>query len=105
MTIPINMTLYRLLVKTGATEAEAQEAATWDASGLVTKADLADLRADFAELRIATKADLALTKADLLTALAELKAGLFKHTTQTLIWVTAVFGIVMSIIVGLSKAF
>lgn len=40
MTIPINMTLYRLLVKQGATEAEAEQAASVDASQLATKADL-----------------------------------------------------------------
>lgn len=45
MTIPINMTLYRLLVKQGATEAEAEAAATVDASQLATKTDLAELKA------------------------------------------------------------
>ena len=45
MTIPINMTLYRLLVKQGATEQEAEEAAKVDASLLATKADLTELKA------------------------------------------------------------
>lgn len=40
MTIPINITLYRLLVKAGASEAEAEVAASVDASQLATKADL-----------------------------------------------------------------
>jgi hypothetical protein len=45
MTIPINMTLYRLLLKMGAEEAEAEAAASVDASQLATKADLAELKA------------------------------------------------------------
>ena len=45
MTIPVNMTLYRLLVKQGASEAEAEEAARVDASMLATKADLTELKA------------------------------------------------------------
>lgn len=40
MTTPINLPLYRLLLKTGATEAEAEEAARVDHTDLVTKADL-----------------------------------------------------------------
>lgn len=45
-----NLPLYRLLVKGGATEADAEAAATFDASSLATTADLgtaiADLKAD-----------------------------------------------------------
>ena len=48
MTAPINMTLYRLLVKAGASEPEAEDAARIDASNLATKADL---KADLADLR------------------------------------------------------
>jgi hypothetical protein len=44
-----NLPLYRLLVKLGASDADAEQAATVDASALVTKADLqtaiADLKA------------------------------------------------------------
>lgn len=40
-----NLTLYRLLVKTGASEAEAEAASSMDTSGLATKADLAELEA------------------------------------------------------------
>jgi hypothetical protein len=43
MTAPINMALYRLLLKQGAEEAEAEQAAQWDAGNLVTKADLLEL--------------------------------------------------------------
>jgi hypothetical protein len=64
---PINLPLYRLLVKVGASEAEAEEAARMDTSALVTKADLAELKA-------ATKADL-----------AELKAELMKMNVGTLV--------------------
>lgn len=45
MTQPINMTLYRLLVKAGASEADAEDAARLDASNLITKADLLELEA------------------------------------------------------------
>jgi hypothetical protein len=41
-----NLSLYRLLLKFGASEADAEAAATIDASALATKADLADLKAD-----------------------------------------------------------
>jgi hypothetical protein len=40
MAAAMNMTLYRLLLKTGATEADAEAAARIDTSDLVTKADL-----------------------------------------------------------------
>jgi len=40
MATAMNMTLYRLLLKTGATEADAEAAARIDTSDLVTKADL-----------------------------------------------------------------
>jgi hypothetical protein len=53
-----NLALYRILVKVGATEAEAEEAATIDASALATKADLATLA-------LVMKTDLADLKADL----------------------------------------
>ena len=51
MTAPVNMALYRLLVKRGATEAEAEEAARLDASELATKADLAELKAEVHALK------------------------------------------------------
>jgi hypothetical protein len=40
MAAAMNMTLYRLLLKTGATEADAEAAARLETSDLVTKADL-----------------------------------------------------------------
>lgn len=43
MTTPINMALYRLLIKGGASEAEAEAAARLDTSSLATKADLFEL--------------------------------------------------------------
>jgi len=45
MTTPINMALYRLLVKGGATETEAEAAARLDTSDLATKGDLSQLKA------------------------------------------------------------
>ena len=51
MTVPINMALYRLLVKMGTPEGEAEEAATLDASALATTADLADIRTSIADLK------------------------------------------------------
>jgi hypothetical protein len=41
-----NLTLYRLLVKFGASEVDAEAAANVDTSALATKADLADLKAE-----------------------------------------------------------
>jgi hypothetical protein len=75
MSAPINATLFRLLLRLvpGVTEAEAAEAARADTSDLATKADL--------------KAEVG----DLKTAMAELKADLFRHTTDTLIKVTAIY--------------
>lgn len=70
----MNMPLYRVLVKQGVGEAEAEAAASFDASHLVTKADL-----------------------------AELKAELFKHTTQTLLWMTAINGALMTTILALFR--
>lgn len=46
MAAPMNMTLYRLLVKTGASEADAEAAARIDTSDLATKADLLALKAE-----------------------------------------------------------
>jgi hypothetical protein len=40
MAATMNMTLYRLLLKTGANEADAEAAARIDTTDLVTKADL-----------------------------------------------------------------
>jgi hypothetical protein len=48
MTTPINMALYRFLMKHGAEEIEAEAAARIDVTDLVTKADL---KAELAELR------------------------------------------------------
>lgn len=54
MTTPINMALYRLLIKTGASEAEAEEAARLDTSNLATKADLLELKADLQKFLLQT---------------------------------------------------
>ena len=43
MTIPINMTLYRLLLKMGAEDKEAEEAARVETADLVTKLDLMEM--------------------------------------------------------------
>lgn len=45
-----NLTLYRLLVKFGATETEAAAAATLDATTVATKADIAELKTALAAL-------------------------------------------------------
>jgi len=79
MTIPINMTLYRLLTKMGASDAEAEEAARIDASELATKADILALKTD----------------------LAELKADLQKVIIQSMLGMTAIF----AFIVGLFRVF
>jgi hypothetical protein len=44
MATPINMALYRMLLKMGANESEAEDAARIDASELATKTDLAELK-------------------------------------------------------------
>jgi hypothetical protein len=49
MTTAINMALYRVLVKQGVAEQEAEAAAALDASGLATKAEL---QAGLAELKV-----------------------------------------------------
>jgi len=67
MTAPINMALYRLLLKAGATEDEAEAAA-----------------------RLEGAADLA-TKADLRLEMAQLKADLQRFILQTMIAMTAIF--------------
>lgn len=54
-----NLALYRVLQKMGATDAEAEAAATFDASELATKQDVALVRADL-------KAELADLRSDLL---------------------------------------
>ena len=74
MANPINIHLYRLLVKQGADEATAEAAARLEASELITKADL-----------------------------AELKAELFKHTTQTLVWVTGINAAILTTILALFR--
>ena len=51
MIIPMNMALYRFMLKLGATEDEAQDAARVDTSIVTTKADLIALKADIAELK------------------------------------------------------
>ena len=60
-----NLTLYRVLVKLGANDTEAEQAATLDTT-LATKADLADLR----------------------TAMAEMKSDLIKWNVGTLVTMT-----------------
>jgi hypothetical protein len=85
MATPINMALYRYLVQHGASEAEAEQAASPDNTTLATKADLM-------ELRLATKGDL-----------AELKAELFRHTTQTLVWTTAIYGGIVTVVIAIVR--
>ena len=78
MTGPINMALYRWMVQHGADEATAEQAARIDASELATKADLH-------------------------IAIAELKAELFKHTTQTLVWLTGINAAILTAILALFR--
>jgi hypothetical protein len=70
-----NLTLYRVLTKLGVNETEAENATTFDAATMVTKADLAELRA-------ATRADL-----------AELKADLIKWNVGTLVTMTGLVAV------------
>jgi hypothetical protein len=58
MTSPVNMTLYRLLLKMGGTEEEAEAAARSDTSDLATKADLLAVKADVTAAISEMKADL-----------------------------------------------
>ena len=82
MTEPINLALYRLLVKSGASEADAKEAARL-ASDLVTEADLA------------------VTQAGLDRALLDLEARLQRFIIQAMLGMMAIF----AIIVGLFRVF
>jgi hypothetical protein len=79
MSPPINMALYRLLLKVGASEAEAEQAAQFDASELATKADLLALKTD----------------------LLKVQADLQKFIIQAMLGMTAIF----AIIVGLFRVF
>ena len=45
-----NLALYRILVKVGATEAEAETAATLDATTVATKGDIAELKTAIAAM-------------------------------------------------------
>jgi hypothetical protein len=83
MPAPINMALYRVLIQTGASEADAEQAARLEAGDLVTKADL-----------LATGADL---RAEILS----LEARLSKHITQSLIWLTAIYAGLTTMILAL----
>jgi hypothetical protein len=74
MTTAINMALYRILVRQGASETEAEEAARLVANDLATKGDL-----------------------------LELKAELFKHTTQTLAWFTGIVALLLSAIMTIFR--
>jgi len=69
-----NLSLYRILVKLGAEEAAAEQAAQVDTATLATKADLADL-----------------------------KAELFRHTTQTLVWTTGINAALLTTILALFR--
>jgi hypothetical protein len=69
-----NLTLYRVLVKLGAEEAAAEQAAQLDTAALVTKADL-----------------------------AELKAELLKHTTRTLVWTSGINAGLLTLILTLFR--
>ena len=76
MAQPINLHLYRLLVKQGASEADAEQAARIDASDLATKGDVRALKAD----------------------LAELKADLQKFILQAMLGMTAIFATIVGLI-------
>lgn len=76
MTTPINLALYRLLVKTGASEAEAEEAARLDTTNVATKADLLDL-----------------------------ETRLQRFILQAMLGMTAIFAAMLTIIAGLFRMF
>jgi hypothetical protein len=75
-TAPINMALYRVLLKHGASEAEAEAAARLEASELATKADLAALKLD----------------------VIELKAELIKWNVGTLVALTGIFAAIVKLL-------
>jgi hypothetical protein len=77
MTVP-NMTLYRLLVKFGASEAEAEMAAQLDTTQLVTKADL---KAEVSEL----KADLLKWTIGIVVSVAGIQAALIIFAVSLLL--------------------
>lgn len=64
------MTLYRLLLKLGAEEAKAEEAARADTSNLATKADLLELKADLQRFIVQTMLGM--------TAIFAIIVGLFR---------------------------
>lgn len=72
---PINMALYRLLVKQGADEATAEEAARIDTSVLATKQDLAQ---GLAELKAEIIKTVVLANVATLIALAGLVATIVR---------------------------
>jgi hypothetical protein len=69
-------------------------------ANLATKADLADLKADFADLKTATKADLADLKSATRADLAEVKADLMKWTFGAIGFQTV---IVLGAVVALAR--
>jgi len=70
MTHPMNMTLYRLLLKTGASEPDAEAAAQVDKADLVTNLEL---------------------------AMAQLKVDLQRVILQAMVGMTAIFAIIVGL--------
>jgi hypothetical protein len=86
------MELYDALRKAGVDDEAARAAAravisVEDRAQLVTRADLAELRAEFAEFRLAVRADL-----------AELKADLIKWNVGAMAVLTAVFAAISRLV-------
>jgi hypothetical protein len=95
--------LYDALRKAGVDDDLARAAAKAVIGGeardqLATKADVAELKADVAELRLATKADVTelrlATKADL----AELEARVIKWNVGTLVAMTGIFAAIVKLL-------
>ena len=82
--------------------AEAVVATVGDAIGenVATKADLAEVKADLAQVKAELKTDLAQVKAALKTDIAELEARLYRH-----LWVMAagIVGLTVSLTVALVR--
>jgi hypothetical protein len=77
----INLPLYRFLVDHGATEDQAEAAASFDVSALATKGDLQDLRLA--------------TKADLLAFEARLGWRIGTLVVSSLVSLTAIFALIV----------
>ena len=68
---------------------------------MATKADIAEVKADIAELKTETKADIAELKTETKADIAEVKAEMYRVNNRTIMWIVgvgvAVAGIVIAV--------